>query len=562
MSFFANLSIFRKLTAAFAMLIAVMTIASTTVYLKIDYIREDTGWTTHTYVVLEKLNLAMAAMVDQEVGVRGYLIAGDEVFLEPYHKGGEAYAAAFAALKKLTSDNPAQQIRLDKMNQSAQAWRKEIAEKEIALMARPETREQARAMEASGAGKKWMDSVRASVAEIDAVERALLTARSEALASAFSVSFLTTIMGGVASLVVALLASLALTRGISAPIQAMRAVMEQLARGDTSVVIPGVGRKDEVGGMAEAVRVFKDTMIETERLRAEQEALKRRAELDRREAMLTLAGRFETSVGGIVESVVASALELQTTSRSMASTSQETSQRSTTVAAASEQATQNVQTVASAAEELSASIREISQQVTHAGTVIQQGVQQTIQSNSHVQGLAKAAEKIGEVVRIISDIAGQTNLLALNATIEAARAGDAGKGFAVVASEVKTLATQTAKATDEISAQIRMIQEATGLAVQSILGVTETIGRVNETAAAIAAAVEEQAAATQEISRNVVQAAQGTQEVSGNIVGVRQAAQQAGDEAAHVLASANGLSRTGEALKGQVAAFLQEVRAA
>ncbi|MCX7379230.1 MAG: CHASE3 domain-containing protein [Alphaproteobacteria bacterium] len=562
MSFFANLSIFRKLTAAFSMLIAVMTIASTTVYLKIDYIREDTGWTTHTYVVLEKLNLAMAAMVDQEVGVRGYLVAGDEVFLEPYHKGGEAYAAAFAALKKLTSDNPAQQIRLDKMNQSAQAWRKEIAEKEIALMARPETREQARAMEASGAGKKWMDSVRASVAEIDAVERALLTARSEALASAFSVSFLTTIMGGVASLVVALLASLALTRGISAPIQAMRAVMEQLARGDTSVVIPGVGRKDEVGGMAEAVRVFKDTMIETERLRAEQEALKRRAELDRREAMLTLAGRFETSVGGIVESVVASALELQTTSRSMASTSQETSQRSTTVAAASEQATQNVQTVASAAEELSASIREISQQVTHAGTVIQQGVQQTIQSNSHVQGLAKAAEKIGEVVRIISDIAGQTNLLALNATIEAARAGDAGKGFAVVASEVKTLATQTAKATDEISAQIRMIQEATGLAVQSILGVTETIGRVNETAAAIAAAVEEQAAATQEISRNVVQAAQGTQEVSGNIVGVRQAAQQAGDEAAHVLASADGLSRTGEALKGQVAAFLQEVRAA
>ena len=562
MSFFANLSIFRKLTAAFAMLIAVMTIASTTVYLKIDYIREDTGWTTHTYVVLEKLNLAMAAMVDQEVGVRGYLIAGDEVFLEPYHKGGEAYAAAFAALKKLTSDNPAQQIRLDKMNQSAQAWRKEIAEKEIALMARPETREQARAMEASGAGKKWMDSVRASVAEIDAVERALLTARSEALATAFSISFLTTIMGGVASLVVALLASLALTRGISAPIQAMRAVMEQLARGDTSVVIPGVGRKDEVGGMAEAVRVFKDTMIETERLRAEQEALKRRAELDRREAMLTLAGRFETSVGGIVESVVASALELQTTSRSMASTSQETSQRSTTVAAASEQATQNVQTVASAAEELSASIREIGQQVTHAGTVIQQGVQQTIQSNSHVQGLAKAAEKIGEVVRIISDIAGQTNLLALNATIEAARAGDAGKGFAVVASEVKTLATQTAKATDEISAQIRMIQEATGLAVQSILGVTETIGRVNETAAAIAAAVEEQAAATQEISRNVVQAAQGTQEVSGNIVGVRQAAQQAGDEAAHVLASADGLSRTGEALKGQVAAFLQEVRAA
>ena len=562
MSFFANLSIFRKLTAAFALVVAVMATVSTTVYFKIDYMRQSTGWTTHTYTVLEKLNLAMAAMVDQEVGVRGYLIAGEEHFLEPFRKGGEVYATAFREVKQLTSDNPAQQLRLDRMNQSAQTWRTAIAEKEIALMAKPETREQARAMEASGAGKQWMDSVRASVAEIDAVERALLTSRSAALESAFSLSFMATIIGGAASLVVALLASLALTRGISTPITAMRAAMEQLARGDTAVAIPGVGRKDEVGGMAGAVQVFKDTMIETERLRAEQEGLKRAAELERREAMLALAARFESSVGGIVESVVASAAALQTTSRSMASTSQETSQRSTTVAAASEQATQNVQTVASAAEELTASIREISQQVTHAGTVIQQGVQQTMQSNTHVQGLAKTAEKIGDVVRIISDIAGQTNLLALNATIEAARAGDAGKGFAVVASEVKTLATQTAKATDEISAQIRMIQEATTLAVQSILGVTETIGRVNETAAAIAAAVEEQSAATQEISRNVIQAAQGTQEVSGNIGGVRQAAQRAGEEASLVLASADGLSRNGEALKGQVASFLQEVRAA
>ena len=185
-----------------------------------------------------------------------------------------------------------------------------------------------------------------------------------------------------------------------------------------------------------------------------------------------------------------------------------------------------------------------------------------MESNTQVQGLAMTAEKIGDVVRIISDIAGQTNLLALNATIEAARAGDAGKGFAVVASEVKALATQTAKATDEISTQIKSIQEATKLAVQSILGVTETIGKVNETATAIAAAVEEQGAATQEISRNVMEAAQGTQEVSGNIVRVNEAAQRAGEEASQVLVSAGELSRNGEALKAQVTAFLREVRAA
>jgi methyl-accepting chemotaxis protein len=221
-----------------------------------------------------------------------------------------------------------------------------------------------------------------------------------------------------------------------------------------------------------------------------------------------------------------------------------------------------VQAVASATEELSASVREIGQQVTQAGSMIQEGVRQTIQSNEQVQGLASTAEKIGDVVRIISDIAGQTNLLALNATIEAARAGDAGKGFAVVASEVKALATQTAKATEEIATQIKTIQEATRLAAHSIQSVTETISKVNETAIAIASAIEEQGAATQEISRNVLQAAQGTQEVSGNITGVSQAAQQTGVAATQVLASAGELSKDGETLKAQVQTFLREVRAA
>ncbi len=350
--------------------------------------------------------------------------------------------------------------------------------------------------------------------------------------------------------------------GLSRPIFRLTAVMEAFARNDLSQPTPGTERADEVGAMARTVEVFKASAVEVNRLHAEHEALAHQVAEERRRTMSELAARFEATAGEVVGAVTAQATELQATAQSMAATAEETSRQSTTVAAASEQATQNVQTVAAATEELAASIREISQQVSQSGALIQNSVQQAARSNEQVLGLTAAAEKIGDVVRIISGIAGQTNLLALNATIEAARAGDAGKGFAVVASEVKTLATQTAKATEEISAQITAIQDATRISAQSIQSVTATINQVNETTSAIASAVEQQGAATQEISRNVTQAAQGTQEVSGNIAGVNHAAQQTGSAAAEVLASAGELSRNSEMLKSQVQAFLREVRAA
>ena len=561
MSWFANLTIARKLMASFAAVIAVMGVTSFVVYQKLGFIQQSAGWETHSYIVLETVEQAMAAMVDQETGVRGYLVSADEQFLAPYRKGAQDYTIAFQKLRELTADNPAQQARLDGMNQSATGWHDEIAAKEIALMAKPETREQARTMESSGAGKKLMDATRAKVAEIEGAERTLLVSRSAAQEAAFSASYLVTVLGGVISLVIAVLMGVALTRGIGRPIVSMCQAMRKLAGGDTSVAIPAVDRKDEVGDMASTVQVFKDNMIEADRLRGQQQAEQQRQSARGKtiEASIT---RFESSVGGILDSVASAATELQSTAQSMSATAEETTRQSTTVAAASEQATQNVQTVASATEELSASIQEISHQVAQTSAMINDGVQQATRSNEQVQGLTTAAEKIGEVVKIISDIAAQTNLLALNATIEAARAGDAGKGFAVVASEVKALANQTAKATGEIAAQIKAIQEATQISAQSIQSVTDTIHKVSETATAIASAVEQQGAATQEISRNVVQAAQGTQEVSGTIAGVSQAARQTGEVSVQVLASAGGLSRNGAALKAQVTAFLDEVRAA
>jgi len=358
------------------------------------------------------------------------------------------------------------------------------------------------------------------------------------------------------------LAAFVIGRGITRPVRAMTNAMTRLAGGDVGVEIPARANTDEIGEMAKAVQVFKDNMVETEHLRAEQEEQKRQAEEQQHLAMLAMADGFEMAVGDIVRNVTSQAIELQATAQSMSAVAEETERQSTAVAAASEQASTNVQTVASAAEELSSSIAEISRQVAVSSDITARAVEDTQRTNEQIRGLAEAAQSIGDVVKLISDIASQTDLLALNATIEAARAGDAGKGFAVVASEVKSLANQTAKATEEVRGKIAEMQVATSRSVEAVQAIGQTIARINEIATTIASAVEEQGAATQEIARNVQQASAGTTEVSMNIVGVTKAANDTGAASTQVLGTAGELAQQSEALKSQVESFLGNIRAA
>lgn len=350
--------------------------------------------------------------------------------------------------------------------------------------------------------------------------------------------------------------------GISGPVIAMTQAMTSLAKGDLNAEIPARGRGDEIGQMAEAVQVFKESAIRNKQLEEEQEAAKAQAEQEKKAMMNNMADNFESTVGGVIESVASAATELRASSESMSAMAEQTKGQSQSAATGSQDASNNVQMVASASEELSSSIVEISKQVSQSTDIANRAVERAEQADQQILGLAMTANKIGDVVKLITDIAEQTNLLALNATIEAARAGEAGKGFAVVAGEVKELASQTSKATEEISTQITSIQTDTEDAVAAVKEIRETIGEIDEIGSAIAAAVEQQGSATQEIARNIEQAAAGTQDVNSNIAMVSDAANHTGDAANDMMQASGELSQQSELLKSEINKFLDTVRVA
>ena len=556
-----NISISMKIVLSFGLVLLTTVLTGVTILYSDMELEKNVKWTVHTYKVLQDTDRMMAAMVDQETGLRGFLITGKDSSLEPLNSGEKTFDDAWKALKSLTSDNPAQQSRLDAIRKQVDEWQRSVSHTAIDLMKKPGSEEAAREIERAGKGKSYFDQIRSLVAEFKAAEASLLGSRSEAMASAGSMILFSVILSIVVVVILAGGAAFALNRLIARPIRANVSDMERLQAGDYGIEIAGADRKDEVGMISAALLAFRNSLAQAEAARREQ-AVRDEAERKKLERRERLAQSFVTNMQTLAGGFAQSSNEVAGSARNLSATAEETSRQAQAVAAAAEQAASNVQTVAASSEELAASVREISGRVFHSAEVANVAFREAESSNARIADLAKAAGAIGEVVSLIKGIADQTNLLALNATIESARAGEAGKGFAVVASEVKELATQTARATDEIASKVTEIQQATDGTVASMAEIIRVVGDIKSISTTIAGAVEEQGAATGEIAQNCQQAATGTQQVTDNITGVGRAAEMTGAASSQLLGLSEGLSRQAGDLRQEVESFVTQLQAA
>ena len=496
---------------------------------------------------------AMDTIVDKDAGI----ITSER--MEELDTSKASFAANTAFLEQHTP-SPEQLTMLKKSSEAAESLYTVITGGfKTAIEARAST-------EALGAFDDTIDETgteaKAMLASFSALKQQELSATQNRMETELARGNQNIMIANGLSLAALILGLCLLGRFVLTPVNALGRVMQAMTRGDLHVDVPAAHRKDEIGQMASSTPVFQKGLRENETLRRQQQEQARDAEAQQKAMMQNLANQFEREVKAIIQSLAHSATEMRSFAEALNRAAEQAQHRAGAAAAASEQAAANVSTVASATEELSSSISEINRRVTDSSRTSQTAVHEAEQTNQTVEALSGAAQRIGEVVNLISAIAGQTNLLALNATIEAARAGEAGKGFAVVASEVKNLANQTAKATEEITTQIEAIQTSAQDSVRAIKGIGETISKIDSISSAIAAAVEQQGAATQEISRNVQEAAQGTREVTTSIGDVNTAASETGHVAQKVLEAAAALSQQAESLEGGVGAFIARIRAA
>jgi methyl-accepting chemotaxis protein len=516
------------------------------------------------YGLIRRALSALEAGEQMASDVRSYVVSGQTLSVDSYNASAARFDENFTALANAVAADAELTAALGKAKQSLDGWRQNVADPAFAQQ--PQGAGETKTMDdvvqlvGEAKGKKHFDRFRQIMSEFDVEERTLMAKRKaaseETARSTYNVIAGCAIGGVILGLVMAWL----IGNGIAGPIGRMTTAMRLLADGDKAAEIPGTDRADEVGAMAAAVQVFKDNAIETDRLRDEQAIRDREVAEEQGRQMSELAESFDASVNHVVETVSSAAKELQHTAETLASTAEETNTQCVSVANASEQASVNVDMVAGAADQLTASISEVSRQINNSTDVARKAAEAASLTTERVSSLATAAGKIGDVLTLIQNIAGQTNLLALNATIEAARAGEAGKGFAVVASEVKSLANQTAKATEEISEQVGNMQGATSETVDSIREITTIIQQMSENAMMVAGAAEQQNASTQEISRNVNEAAEGTKEVASSISTVSIASQETGAASAEVLGAANELTRQSEQLQAEVRKFLRALR--
>jgi len=508
---------------------------------------------------LERINgLVYAIVMDS----RGIYMSSDWPSAEGYGKGIEKGAEELRTVTRLWEAT----VEPEHVPEFVDA-EKTIAEfirfrTELVRLAREDSLVAARAFgdnDANRSNRKALnDKLRAISSHYETYVETTSAAADDARAAALRTAALT----GIVSILTMIGGIWLIITNLARPIERMKLSIIDLAEGRTDREIYGTGRADEIGEIAAAVHVFKQNILDADRLRTEQAESEKRAAARRKQEMLRLADQFQESVGRVVDTVSAASAQLEVAAAQLTMNAASTQDLSGTVASASEQTSVNVQGVAAASEQLSSTVREIGRQVHESSAIAEDAVSQAARTNENVIELSQAAERIGAVVELINQIAGQTNLLALNATIEAARAGEAGKGFAVVAQEVKALAAQTAKATNEIGSQIQSMQASTRQSVDAINSIATTINRISGVSSAIAAAVEEQGATTQEISRNVVEAAKGTSDVASSITAVSQGASETGSASAEVLASAKSLSGDSRTLKAEVERFLAMVRAA